>query len=88
MEFSVIIPAAVSEILKDKPELSKKCMNCCHYSCTDLVKFICVGCGPREIVSYLKEHPTFAEKVVKDYEEEIANCINFNFEDFDEFEDF
>ena len=71
MELSVIIPAAVTEILKEKPEKLNKCMKSCKYSCDDLTKFICIGCGPREIVDFLKRNPTFAENTLANYEKEM-----------------
>jgi hypothetical protein len=80
MELSVIIPAAVTEILKEKPEKLNKCMNCCKYSCNDLTKFICIGCGPREIVDFLSKHPHFAEDTLVKYEKELYNLDNFDFE--------
>ena len=87
MEFSVVIPAAVAEILKEKPEKLNKCMKCCKYSCDDLTKFICIGCGPREIVDYLKKHPNFAEDTLTKYEKEIEFLDNFDFS-LEELEDF
>lgn len=87
MELSVVIPAAVNEILKEKPELMKKCMKCCNYQCENLVKFICLGCGPREIVDYLNKHPDFAKNTLIEYEKELEkfNADDFNFDFFDDF---
>ena len=81
MELSVIIPEAVKEILKEQPELQKKCMGSCKYTCDDMTKFICLGCGPRQIVDYLKRHPNFAKNVVDNFEKEMSTIIDFDFQD-------
>ena len=80
MELSKVIPAAVDEILKEKPELMNRCMKQCKYTCDNLTKFICLGCGPRQIVDYLNKHPNFATKVLDDFEKEIDNLF---FEEID-----
>jgi hypothetical protein len=84
MELSIVIPAAVTEILKEKPEKLNKCMKCCKYTCDDLTKFICIGCGPREIVEFLNKHPKFAENALANYEKELENLHNFDFDFFSE----
>ena len=83
MELSKVIPAAIDEILKERPELMNKCMKKCKYSCDNLTKFICLGCGPRQIVDYLEKHPNFAKQTLENYEKEIENLFLEEFSDFD-----
>ena len=86
MELSIVIPAAVTEILKEKPEKLNKCIKCCKYACDDPTKFICIGCGPREIVDFLKRHPKFAENTLANYEKEMDNFgFEFSLEDLNDF---
>ena len=70
MEFGIVIPAAAEKVIKANPAALKKCQHC-KFGCDTMTKFFCLGLDRKEIVAYIKKHPTFAEQVTQKF---IKEC--------------
>ncbi len=79
MEFSLIIPNAVSKILEqdNMKKIEKEKCSHCIIPCDKMTKFICLGGSAATIGEYIKNHPT-----------EIQNLEKLSFDDDDNDDNF